>query len=194
MVIILGERHRSIPFSSLFSVFPTEMPTAQPRTVPWTPEEDERLASAVVSCESRIVLLQLLPSHEPTGGSKICWKKVAISMPGRFTGLLHQIHLLIPLSSGRNNKSCRKRWLHSLDPNLRKGEDEPFCVTLSFFTPHAGRWTSGEDAALLESVAKYGKRWYEVARALPGRTDDQCAKRYKEAVDPSISRHSCPLP
>jgi len=49
-----------------------------------------------------------------------------------------------------------------------------------------GRWTSEEDAALLESVAKYGKRWYEVARALPGRTDDQCAKRYKDAVDPSI--------
>lgn len=72
---------------------------------------------------------------------------------------------------GRNNKSCRKRWLHSLDPKLRKG-----------------RWTSEEDATLRESVAKYGKRWYEVARALPGRTDDQCAKRYKEAVDPSIRR------
>lgn len=27
-----------------------------------------------------------------------------------------------------------------------------------------------------------------MARALPGRTDDQCAKRYKEAVDPSISK------
>lgn len=66
-------------------------------------------------------------------------------------------------------------------------------LTLPFFTPHAGRWTSEEDTALLESVTKYGRRWYEVARALPGRTDDQCAKRYKEAVDPSISRCSCPL-
>ncbi|KAF9650187.1 hypothetical protein BDM02DRAFT_3185576 [Thelephora ganbajun] len=112
------------------------MSSAQPRMVLWTQEEDERLVSAVASC-----------------GSKICWKKVATSMPGR------------------NNKSCRKRWLHSLDPKLRKG-----------------RWTSEEDAVLLESVAKYGKRWYEVARALPGRTDDQCAKRYKEAVDPSIRR------
>ena len=55
------------------------------------------------------------------------------------------------------------------------------------FIPYIGRWTSEEDIALLESVTKYGKRWYEVARALPGRTDDQCAKRYKEAVDPSIS-------
>ena len=59
--------------------------------------------------------------------------------------------------------------------------------------PHTGRWTSEEDAILLESVAKYGKRWYEVARALPGRTDDQCAKRFKEAVDPSISEYNYPL-
>ena len=56
-----------------------------------------------------------------------------------------------------------------------------------------GRWTSEEDAALLESVTKHGKRWYEVARALPGRTDDQCAKRYKEAVDPSIRTCTPPL-
>ena len=38
------------------------------------------------------------------------------------------------------------------------------------------------------AVNKYGKRWYEVAKDLPGRTDDQCAKRYKEAVDPSIRK------
>ncbi|KAF9647929.1 hypothetical protein BDM02DRAFT_3071131, partial [Thelephora ganbajun] len=72
---------------------------------------------------------------------------------------------------GRDNKSCRKRWIHSLDPKLRKG-----------------RWTASEDTALLEAVNKHGKRWYEVAKDLPGRTDDQCAKRYKEAVDPSIRR------
>jgi len=51
-----------------------------------------------------------------------------------------------------------------------------------------GRWTTSEDAALLEAVKKHGKRWYEVAKDLPGRTDDQCAKRYKEAVDPSIRK------
>ena len=61
------------------------------------------------------------------------------------------------------------------------------------FIPYIGRWTSEEDIALLESVTKYGKRWYEVARALPGRTDDQCAKRYKDAVDPSIRWCNSPL-
>ena len=51
-----------------------------------------------------------------------------------------------------------------------------------------GRWTTSEDAILLEAVNRHGKRWYEVAKDLPGRTDDQCAKRYKEAVDPSIRK------
>jgi len=64
-------------------------------------------------------------------------------------------------------------------------------MAVSFFpTPDLhlvqGRWTTSEDAALLEAVKTHGKRWYEVAKDLPGRTDDQCAKRYKEAVDPSI--------
>ena len=68
------------------------------------------------------------------------------------------------------------------------------CHAPLLYTLREGRWTSEEDAALLESVAKCGKRWYEVAKALSGRTDDQCAKRYKEAVDPSISTCSCPFP
>jgi len=51
-----------------------------------------------------------------------------------------------------------------------------------------GRWTTSEDATLLDAVNRHGKRWYEVAKDLPGRTDDQCAKRYKEAVDPSIRK------
>jgi len=32
---------------------------------------------------------------------------------------------------GRNNKSCRKRWIHSLDPSLRKGSQKStFLVTM----------------------------------------------------------------
>jgi len=115
-------RKHSLLFS-FFSVFPTEMSPTQPRIVPWTPEEDERLALAVSSCKFRVDSLQLSSSQEPTGGSKICWKRVATSMPGTSTGL-NRVHSLIPSSAGRNNKSCRKRWLHSLDPQLRKGKSE----------------------------------------------------------------------
>ncbi|EPQ51731.1 hypothetical protein GLOTRDRAFT_48068 [Gloeophyllum trabeum ATCC 11539] len=75
------------------------------------------------------------------------------------------------IAPGRSNKSCRKRWIHSLDPSLRKG-----------------RWTSNEDAVLLDAVSQHGQNWSKVARHVEGRTDDQCAKRWRENLDPAISR------
>ncbi|KAF9780841.1 Homeodomain-like protein, partial [Thelephora terrestris] len=87
-------------------------------------------------------------------GRSICWRSVAAALPGR------------------NNKSCRKRWIHSLNPGLRKG-----------------RWTPAEDLSLTEAVKVHGKHWFQVARMLDnGRTDDQCAKRWREALDPNIKR------
>lgn len=38
-----------------------------------------------------------------SAGPRICWNTIAEHLPGR------------------SNKSCRKRWIHSLDPSLRKG-------------------------------------------------------------------------
>ncbi|KAF9647374.1 hypothetical protein BDM02DRAFT_3098250 [Thelephora ganbajun] len=88
-----------------------------------------------------------------TGGPVVVWSQVSACLPGR------------------NSKSCRKRWIHSLDPTLRKG-----------------RWTEGEDALLITAVEMHSNHWFQVAKMLPGRTDDQCAKRWRENLDPSISR------
>jgi hypothetical protein len=65
-----------------------------------------------------------------------------------------------------------------------------FPFLLAELVSFKGRWSASEDQVLLEAVKSHGKRWYEVAKDLPGRTDDQCAKRYKEAVDPSIRKSS----
>jgi len=73
---------------------------------------------------------------------------------------------------GRTNKACRKRWLHSLSPTVKK-------------TP----WTSAEDALLLKYYAVHSPpRWSFIAKHILGRTDDACAKRYREALDPSLKR------
>lgn len=69
-----------------------------------------------------------------------------------------------------------------------------FCFTTHYEsallkTPsHPGRWTEEEDTLLIAAVETYGTHWFQVARTLPGRTDDQCAKRWRENLDPSISR------
>ncbi|KAF5506288.1 Myb-like DNA-binding protein BAS1 [Colletotrichum siamense] len=67
----------------------------------------------------------------------------------------------------RTAKDCRKRWFHSLDPSLRKG-----------------RWTPQEDQVLLSAYNRLGPAWHDIAVLIPGRKDDQCAKRYNDILNP----------
>lgn len=71
-------------------------------------------------------------------------------------------------NKSRNPKDLKKRWTGSLDPNVKKG-----------------RWTKEEDELLLKSYEKHGAHWMAVAMEIEGRTEDQCAKRYVEVLDPS---------
>ncbi|KAJ1664120.1 hypothetical protein EV178_004406 [Coemansia sp. RSA 1646] len=93
---------------------------------------------------------------------------VGVRVYGPNTESWPRIAMLVP---GRTNKSCRKRWFHSLDPSL-----------------HKGPWTQEEDDLLRERVAQYPSQWSRVAEGITGRTDDQCAKRWRESLDPEIER------
>ncbi|KAI9506462.1 Homeodomain-like protein, partial [Coemansia spiralis] len=93
---------------------------------------------------------------------------VGVRVYGPNTESWPRIAMLVP---GRTNKSCRKRWFHSLDPSL-----------------HKGPWTADEDELLRERVAQFPSQWSRVAEGIQGRTDDQCAKRWRESLDPEIER------
>ncbi|KAF7728856.1 hypothetical protein EC973_005482 [Apophysomyces ossiformis] len=94
--------------------------------------------------------------------------RLAVQLYGDKTEKWAKIAACVP---GRTNKNCRKRWFHSLDPSLRKGA-----------------WTDEEDQLLREGVMKYPNQWSKIADMLEGRTDDQCAKRWRESLDPNIDR------
>ncbi|KXN83638.1 Transcriptional activator Myb [Leucoagaricus sp. SymC.cos] len=96
---------------------------------------------------------QLLKEAVAKHGEHDNWKNIALCIPGR------------------TNKACRKRWLHSLSPNVKKTA-----------------WTQDEDKLLLDLYEQYGAKWSTIARSIPGRTDDACSKRYREALDPSLKK------